>query len=195
MSQATYTIRRPKELALLASARKQEIIDVLAGMGDVSVAELAAALGRPADSLYFHLRALTRAGLVLDAGSRSRGKRREALFRAAAPEMRVQYEPLDGGRADALSAIVASMLRLGVRDFRRALRQTGIVASGDRREIWALRRTGRLQPAQLAGVNRAIMRLVRALPEPRGPGRLYAITVLLTPLDRGRAHHKKGRKQ
>jgi hypothetical protein len=64
--------------------------------------------------------------------------------------------------------------------------------SGNRRELWALRRTGRLQPAQVAGVNRAIMRLVRALPEPRARGRLYAITVLLTPLDRGRTRQKKG---
>jgi len=189
----TYTIRQPRELAALASARKQEIVDVLAGMGDVSVAELAAALGRPADRLYFHLRALKRVGLVQSAGWRYHGRRREALVRTIAPELRLRYEPRDGTRGDALAAIVASMFRLGVRDFRHALRVPDVAVSGGRRELWALRRTGRLRPSQLAGVNRAIAKLVRALPEPRGQGRLYAITVLFTPLDRGRTHHKKGR--
>ena len=41
------------------------------GWVPVSVAELAAARGRPADSLYYHLRVLTRVGLVLGAGTRT----------------------------------------------------------------------------------------------------------------------------
>lgn len=52
-----YFVRGKRQLAALAAAARQEVVDVLAEMGSVSVAELAAALGRPADALYFHLRA------------------------------------------------------------------------------------------------------------------------------------------
>jgi hypothetical protein len=56
-----HLVRSGKQLAALAAAARQEIVDVLEQMDTVSVAALAAALGRPADALYFHLRALTRA--------------------------------------------------------------------------------------------------------------------------------------
>ena len=173
------------------SAPRQEIVDVLSGLDAVSVRELAAALGRPADTLYFHLRALTRAGLVRAAGFRYRGGRREALFRTLAPELRLQYDPEQQLNRDAVTAIVGSMLRLGTRDFRRAFRPGTAVVSGPTREIWALRRAGRLTAAQLAAVNRSIERLAQALSTSRGAGRLYAVTVVLTPLERDRAGRRK----
>jgi len=37
--------------------------------------------------------------------------------------------------------------------------------------------------ADVAGVNRSIERLKRAVSKPHGRGRLYGITILLTPLD------------
>jgi hypothetical protein len=49
MAKSTYThvVRTEKQLAALVSAARQEIIDVMAEMGTVSVAEIAATLGRP----------------------------------------------------------------------------------------------------------------------------------------------------
>jgi len=159
---------------------------VLAEMGAVSVAELAAALGRPADSLYFHLRVLTRAGLVQRAGSRSRAGGKEALYRTVAPELRLQYEPGKQSNRKAVTAIVASMLRLGSRDFTRAIESGDVVVSGPYRELWALRKAGRLTPAQVTNVNESIQNLANTVSARRGKGRLYAITILLTPLDRQR---------
>ena len=178
-----YIIRRDRELAALTAAARQEVVDVLAEMGTVSAAELAAALGRPADALYFHLRALIRAGLVKRAGYRSRPRGKEALFRTIAPELRLRYDPANAANRAAVSAIVASMLRLGIRDFTRAFRHRQVVVSGPHRELWALRKTGRLSAAQLAHVNRCIEGLGRATSPPRAGGRLYAVTVVLTPLD------------
>jgi DNA-binding transcriptional ArsR family regulator len=181
-----YVIRRREQLEALRSARRQEIVDVLVEMGKVSIAELAAAMGRPADTFYFHLRALTKAGLVRRAGERRRGGRAEALFQAVATELRLRYEPRDAANRRAVPAIVQSMLRLGARDFRRAFESPKVVLSGAHRELWALRKTGRLSPAKVAAVNRSIHRLVRAVSAPRGRGRLYAITILLTPVNGGR---------
>ena len=157
---------------------------MLEQIGTVSIAELAAALNRPADALYFHLRVLSRAGLVQRTGYRSKGGRKEAVYRTIAPELQLQYEPEDPANRKAISAIVASMLRLGTRDFGRSLERANVVVSGSRRELWGLRKVGRLSLAQLASVNRGIKRLVEEVRVPaEGDGRLYAVTVLLTPLD------------
>ncbi|HEY4052588.1 MAG TPA: helix-turn-helix domain-containing protein [Terriglobales bacterium] len=182
--QDNYIIHSKQQMRALAAATRQEIVDVLPRMGAVSVAELAAALGRPADSLYYHLRVLTRVGLVLRSGSRAVNGRAQALFRAIAPEMSLSYKFGKQGNANEVNAIIASMLRLGARDFRRSFRSGEVRVSGLSRELWALRTTGRLSRAQIAEVNRYIRRLMQIAAQPGYSGRLYAITVLLIPLDR-----------
>jgi DNA-binding transcriptional ArsR family regulator len=183
-NRSPHLIRSSKQLAALAAAARQEIIDVLEQMGTVSVAELAAALGRPADALYFHLRALTRAGLVQSAEQRSPGGRNEAVYRTVAPGLQLQYEPENPANRKAISAIVASMLRLAMRDFSRSFQPGNVVVSGARRELWALRKVGRLSRAQLGAMNRRLSRFVEEVTVPAGAnGRLYAVTVVLTPLD------------
>jgi DNA-binding transcriptional ArsR family regulator len=187
---SSHLIRTEKQFAALISAARQEIVDVLAQMGTVSVAEIAATLGRPADALYFHLRALTKAGLVRQAGYRSRAGRKEALFRTVASELRLRYDPRSDTNRRAVGAIVSSMLRLGIRDFRRAFQQPEVIVSGPQRELWALRKTGRLSLAEIADVNRSIERLTNAVSKPHGRGQLYGITILLTPLDHRRRKSK-----
>jgi len=178
-----YLVRSEKQLAALAAAARQEVVDVLAQLGTVSVGELATALGRPADALYFHLRALTRAGLVRRVGYRSRPRGKEALYRTVAPELKLQYEPGKASNRKVVSAIVSSMLRLAIRDFRGAFRRGAVVVSGASRELWALRKAGRLSQAGLREINRRIKGLAQAISAPGKQGRLYAITVVLTPLD------------
>jgi hypothetical protein len=182
-----HVIRSREQLGVLAAAARQEIVDVLATMGTVSVAEIATTLGRPADALYFHLRALKKSGLVQQAGYRVRAGRKEALFRTVAPELHLHYEPKSKANRRAVTAIVSSMLRLGIRDFSRAFERGDAIVSGPHRELWALRRTGRLSLTQIAGLNRSIAKVNRDVSTTNGGERLYGITILLTPLDhRGR---------
>jgi predicted transcriptional regulator len=47
------TIRKPEELRALVSPVRQEIIDVLSSRGAMSIAEFAAAIGRPATRCTF----------------------------------------------------------------------------------------------------------------------------------------------
>jgi len=176
-------VRRVPQLAALAAAARQEIVDVLEQMGTVSVAELAEALGRPADALYFHLRALARVGLVRKAGSRARPCGKEALYRTVRPALQLHYEPGNAGNRRAVSRIVASMLRLANRDFQRSFRQGQIVVSGAHRELWAWRKVGRLSPEQLSRLNQRVQGLAQDVSATRRDGRLYAVTVVLTPLD------------
>jgi DNA-binding transcriptional ArsR family regulator len=183
-------ISAPAQLKALASPGRQEVIDLLARMGPASVSDLGRLLQRPADGLYYHLRALERAGLVGRAGARVRGGREEALFRSVHREPALLHDTSPGGNSGAVTAVVASMLRLGTRDFRRAAAAGNARTKGACRELWAIRVAGWLSPSDLASVNRGMRNLRDALGKRRGAGRLYAITILLTPLDH-RTHRKR----
>ena len=182
-SKHNYIIREKRQMRALAASTRQEIVDVLPRLGTVSVAELATTLGRPADSLYYHLRVLMRVGLVLRAGSRMVNGRAEALFRALAPEMSLSYKFGRHGNANEVNAIIASMLRLGTRDFKQSFRRGEASVSGPGRELWALRKTAWLSRDQIVEVNRSIHKLTQLMSSTGRNRRLYAITVLLTPLD------------
>jgi hypothetical protein len=85
--------------------------------------------------------------------------------------------------------IIASMLRLGSRDFSNSFKTADASVSGPNRELWALRKTGWLSQAQIAEVNRYIEKLMHVMAVPGRNGRLYAVTIVLTPLSR-RSHRQ-----
>ena len=180
----TTRITRLDQMTVLASPVRQELLDVLARMGTVSLAEVAAALGRAPDGLYYHVRLLHRAGLVESAGVRRRGGRPEALFRATGSQFALRYPSRSAAQTRAVGAIVAGMLRLGIRDFRRAFADPGNRLQGPSRDLWALRTTGWLLPRHVRAVNRRILVLSEATRRAGRSGRLYGVTVLLPPLSR-----------
>jgi len=191
-----HVIESPQQLRALASAARQEIVDVLSRLGTVTVAELATTLGRPPDALYYHLRVLVRAGLVVSVESTAKSGRQEARFRTVAPELHLRYSSEDPRKVRDTAAIVSSMLRLGIRDFRRTLQSGQATLSGPHRELWALRATGWLKPQDIQHINGKIQELRNAVWKPKSEGRLYGITILLTPLDhRGRKPQHAARKK
>lgn len=194
----TFQITRLDQKNVIASPVRQELLDVLARVGDASLAELGALLGRPADGLYYHVGLLERAGLVKPAGHRVRGGRREARFKAIARQFTVRYEPASRRHMQAMNGIVGAMLRLGIRDSRRAIASGTTRFHGPERDLWALRTIGSLRSPQLRQVNRAIGALAKTATRHDSRGRLYAVTVLLTPLDhranRTGRRPRKGRK-
>lgn len=182
MAEPRRSITSSTQLRALASPARQEILDILARTGPASAADLGRLLQRPADGLYYHLRALERAGLVR-AGSRVRAGRSETVYRSAYREPALRHDASPGGNSTAVTAIVASMLRLGVRDFRKAAASGAARTEGSRRDLWALRVAGRLVEGDLEIVNRRIRGLRDAVTRRRTGGKLYALTILITPLD------------
>ena len=180
---AIHRISRLDQKRALSSPVRQELLDVLARAGEISLTELGAMLGRPADGLYYHVRLLMRVGLVRSAGARTRGRHREALFRATARQFAVRYTPASAPNVRAMNDIVTSMMRLGIRDFRRALASGATRFEGPVRDLWAMRTTGWLVRPRVGQINRMIGALAKAASRHDPKGRLYAVTVLLTPLD------------
>ena len=53
------------QIRALASSIRQDIVDTVAATGPCSVADVARTLGRPADGLYYHVKHLLGAGLLV----------------------------------------------------------------------------------------------------------------------------------
>lgn len=182
----TFVIRSAQQMNALKAASRQEVLDALASMGTVSVPELAKTLGRPADALYYHIRTLQKAGLVLPAGTRDSNGHTETLYKAVASDLRLAYVPGPRGNAQVVTPIVDSMLRLTSRDFKEAFENENTTVDEAQRELWASRTTGWLRKDQIAELNRRITEMLQmtTTSSPRDAEQLFALTVVLTPLRR-----------
>lgn len=180
------------EIALLASPTRIEIVDTLEALGDaVSVAELAAALGRPADGLYYHLRQLADGGLIEEEAA-SDGRRYRSRTRKG-DRLRLRYKPGATANADAVGRVAASVLRVAGRDFARAIADPDTVAEGPRRELWAARGKGWVDAGELAEINRLLARLMELVQRPaseRPRGKLVALSWVLAPVEAKPARRK-----
>ena len=178
-------IERLPQLKALVSPVRQDIVDTLQSLGTASTTDLAEQLGRPADGLYYHVRALLKAGLVVPAGNRPQGGRMEALYRTAAPEqgLKLNYEQPGRSAKLTLERLVASMLRTANRNFREALERPEVVSEGSVRELWAARGKGWVTQTELRRVNALLRELGDLLTQRRSPrrDRLLSLTFVLAP--------------
>ena len=178
-------IRGRRQVELLASPLRQRMIGVVASEGPCSAREIASELGLPPSALYYHLRKLTAAGLLVSAGMRRATRRPEELFRSLGRSMQVRYDVRDTGLRAPIARAVGAALRLAERDFKRGARLAEARNSGPQRNLAASRTSGWLSRSDLAGVNRRLAEIETILERGRrGPGRrLQALTVLLAPLE------------
>lgn len=177
-------IDRPRQLAALASPARQEVVDAIAAAGPSTIAEIAAALGRPADRLYFHVRALERVGLLNRIGERRDGRHVAKIYDVPGRPLRLRYQPDSPSNARAVGAVVDGVLRLARRDFRRALSSPDAVVDGPARDTWGGRMRGWASERDLHRVNELIAELHSLLQttSPRDGARAVALTWVLTPL-------------
>lgn len=176
-------LRSPAGLRALAAGTRQEIVDVLTSSGPVTVAQLGRLLGRRPDALYFHLKVLEHAGLVVRRDPEADGGRAAAVFAVPAP-IRLDYRR--GSRRD-LARVVRHALRLAQREFERECLAERPVGSGPRRRLWGGRVMGWVTPRQLERVNALLHELRTIFRSGRpGPGRqAMALGFLLAPAGRG----------
>lgn len=180
----TFAIREPRQIEALGSPARQEVVDGLQALGPCSIAELAESLGRAPDSLYYHVRKLERAGLVVQRGARAAGARRGLLYDTPGL-MIVDHEPGTARERRRLVGLVSSALRIAERDLRAAVESgRAVYRRGPRRNAWGARVKGWLTSEELAEV-RAHLEAVAALVA-RGRKRqgsaLHAIAFVLAPL-------------
>lgn len=179
-------VESPAQLAALTSPVRQEIIDTLEGLGgEAAVADIATHLGRPADGLYYHLRELVRTGLLRElADGRDRSGRRYRTIAPPGERLSLRYTRGRSSNVKAVDRVVGSLLRTAKRDFSRALTAGTAVTEGPRRELWAARTKGWVNDADLAEINRLLVRLNELLQQTPQKDRehLMSLAFVLAPI-------------
>ena len=180
-----FWIDQPDQIKVLGSAMRQEIVDVLSVTGPCSIAELAHELGVAADSLYYHVRKLKQAGLLVEQDARVRGKQTEAVYGLPGEALAFRYDKTNPANVEAVGKAVGSMLRSAERDFHAGFRSERSVPEGEARNLWASRVRAWLTEEERVEVNQLLARLYEICERPRSDKeeQLCTLTWVLAPLE------------
>src|SRR5262249_49797804 len=96
--------------------------------------------------LYYHLRLLTKLGLVKEWHELRFDGRAEAVYDVPGP-IRIQYLPRDRRHTRAVIRSVGAMVRSSLRSFAKAYTPQTVVVEGPRRNLWSGRMIGWLAEA------------------------------------------------
>jgi hypothetical protein len=176
MPRKTYPIADRGQLACLASAVRQEIVDTVQALGECSITAMAEALGRPADGLYYHVKALVECGLLVRKGT-ARNNRREEVIYSTPGSLKLVYRPGDRSNMKLICKIVDSLLNTAQRDFNAGFKSDLCRVEGERRNLWAGRSKGWLSREELAEVNELLDRLSALLNQPKTPEREHLLVL------------------
>lgn len=178
---ASESLSQPAQVRALASPARQEVCDTIEAAGPVTVARLAELMGRPADSLYFHVRRLVKVGLLVEREAVKEGRHTAAVFDVARRPMRLSYTtPV---KAKDVARVAAGIVRLASRDFAAAVTSGSETSDGPYRTIWAARSKGWLTPAELERVNSLLNEAAGILrgARPRPGTRALALSFVIAP--------------
>jgi hypothetical protein len=166
---SSYVITDIKAVRLLAAPVRQAILDLIVATGPMTVAALSAALDRRADRLYYHVKLLVSAGLLVPRAPGAGPGRQESSFDVPGRPMVLQYQPSSRPHRRAVTRVVGSLLRSASRDFSEALAAPGVRTSGARREVWSGRVEALLPAKDIETLNRLLGRLHSFMQEHRPP--------------------------
>lgn len=175
----------------LASPFRLELLGLFAGESGLSVSDMARLTGRPATSLYHHLRVLEEAGILAESGTRPKGKRFESVYEVVESRLELELEAGDPQSGNELVRTMRSALRMAERDFVAAIEREDLVDEGPARNCVGLRMHVRASPEFLAALNERLLAIDALLAghahqEPGPEDQFISLTYALLPL-RGRS--------
>lgn len=180
------SIASPAQIRLLSSPVRQELVDTLAALGgEADVAALAEQMGRPADGLYYHVRALVAGGLVEAIAGNDGAERRYRLAGLGDGPLRLAYDLGPDGNAAELGIFARALLQVAGHDFETGLTSGTAIVDGEHRDLWIARNKGWLSAADLAEVNALLERLSALSSQPKTSDRdkLVSLIFALAPID------------
>lgn len=184
----TLKLDKPQQIRAISSPVRQELLTALGSRDALSVRELAERLGRAPSSLYYHVRELLKAGILVEAGERPSGKRIETIYAMTTDRILLDAGSRSSAQAEAATKAVQSILRLTGREVAAAIELDDVRRDGTDREIYGVRGKARLKRSELREVNRCITRIEEILRDSsisksgkRRGTRMYAVTAILTP--------------
>jgi AcrR family transcriptional regulator len=184
----THVVSGARERKALTSPIRMEILGQFTAAGGMSIAEVAAQMGRSPGSLYYHFGILEKAGILKRVGSRRKGKRSEAVFEPVAPRIALAASGSRASGADARKAL-GTAFRMAERDFAAALESGTARSNGPHRNFCVTLMHCRLTPAVLAELNRHVKaieslmeRVTRQRRVPTDADQFVSLTLALLPL-------------
>jgi len=176
----------------LASPFRLELIAQFGQDDELSVSDLAERTGRPATSLYHHIRVLLEAGIIHQVGSRPKGKRQESVYSMAESMMGIAHDPDDPTSKSKIAQTVQAAFRSAARDLVAALDREDINPIGPYRNTFSLILSSRVSPDLLTKINERLRALEELIaeeaendPGPTADDQFLSLTIALAPL-RGR---------
>ena len=146
---------RLEMIEILTSPVRHELHQVLDLIGPASVREVAKRMGRKAETLYYHVKAMSAEGLIVVVGEGRSGRRTEKIYDVAGRPFRISPD-LQG--ADVEGAIIRSIgarARLAARAAEAEVRSPDVVSDGNR--TWRSEQNhARLTEKDRATLNRMI---------------------------------------
>jgi DNA-binding transcriptional ArsR family regulator len=180
-----FHVESSEQLEVIASPGREAIIDAAALIGPCSIPDLARALRRSRHSLYYHVKALRDAGLLVETHRSREGTRTTAYYDVPGRPLSVSFDLSTEARRQAVMSLARARMRTAIRDFERACRPDAVTVEGPRRDLWATHLKGWLSEAELEEANRLLTRLIglvgsEAADEISGR-RAYSFSVVLCP--------------
>ena len=181
-----YILDSLSQLQAISSPIKQEIIDVIQARGQCSISDIAEELGRPADGLYYHIKALVKEQLVVETGTAKKAGQVEKIYNTlqSGSLMEAGYDQSDPEKIEAMNKIVSSMMKIAVKDFSEGLNSDAAIVEGEDRNLSATRIKGRLTNGEVRRVNSLLAELVSVFSHQRRENseNLYSFAWVLAPI-------------
>ena len=186
---AIHPITNPKSWAVLVAPVRLELVEVMRMIAPCSIKEIAAALDRPADTLYRHVEKLRRIGVVTEAGVRRSGRRFEQVFDLVADDFRPGFREVSPRAANkAYNETVQSILKVASRTARDSAAANQLVGMGDERNLIGKIEHAWLSHSEFLAVRAMMMGIKEFMDARKGrrEGRLYLAAVVAMPVTRKR---------
>lgn len=185
-----FRIAELDQLEALTSPVRGEMVDILDLMGPLSMSEIAEIMGRPVDSLYYHVRLLVKVGLVIEVEKRKAARQEEAVFDVPGRPMFVEYRPSQEEFVNALIRSITGMLRMTRRDFDAAFDKGLVRESSEGRNVVHSRALGWFTDEEVlemrSQIQEVISRFRSSSQHRKEDSHLYALTSILVPLEERR---------
>ena len=187
MAKAPYQLNGAQLEALTAPAR-HDILDRLIAQGPMTVADIAAALGRQRTAIYHHLRQMEAVGLIEAerpaAASREPG-RPSLVYRAADPHIVATEASREPTNRKLIARAARAATAQTARDFEIALGSGARIMEGATRNHTFFRAVIAPSPERLARINALLLELQDLVLAPEAePGALLSIAWITAPLAR-----------
>jgi len=185
-----HLITTPKAWAVYIAPVRLEIVESMRMVAPCSIAELAAATDRPADTLYRHVEKLRKAGIVVEAGVRRAGRRFEQVFDLAGDDFRPQFRDSSARAANKMFELsTKSIAKILLRTTRDAAAAEQIVYSPEERNASVKFEHAWLTPEEFAQLRELFVGVKRFMDARKGrrEGRLYLAAFAAVPVHRKRS--------